>query len=65
MKITPKLVLLFVILIASGCHSGRKEWTPKDWHTIEIDGCQYIESSKWNDIPLIHKGNCKNPIHKP
>lgn len=30
------------------------------WSTIEYDGCEYLIGSKKG----MHKGNCKNPIHK-
>jgi len=48
-----------------GCESGRTEQPQaKYWHVITIDGCQYLENSQWNDVPLTHKANCNNPIHK-
>ncbi len=55
-----------ISLFLFGC-DGEKTQEQKDmkyWHVIKIDSCEYIESSRWNDIPLIHKSNCKNPIHK-
>ena len=30
------------------------------WSTIEYDGCEYLIGSRKG----MHKGNCKNPIHK-
>ena len=29
------------------------------YHVIVIDGCEYLKSI----YTLVHKGNCKNPIH--
>jgi hypothetical protein len=39
----------------------------EDFVEVEIDGCQYIYDQNFlNAVPAIpvHKGNCKNPIHK-
>lgn len=40
------------------------------YNIIIIDSCEYVEVSVnpgWNSATysLTHKGNCKNPIHKP
>ena len=32
---------------------------------VTIDGCEYIQSHNGYGNILAHKGDCKNPIHKP
>lgn len=38
------------------------------FQTIEIDGCEYIETlaptGNASVVPLVHKANCPNPVHK-
>lgn len=33
----------------------------RQYTTVDIDGCQYIQRAY--DGHIIHKGNCRNPIH--
>lgn len=33
-----------------------------DFKIVQIEGCEYV--IKRSSGSLIHKGNCKNPIHK-
>lgn len=33
----------------------------RQYATVDIDGCQYIQRAY--DGHIVHKGNCRNPIH--
>lgn len=32
---------------------------------VLIDGCEYIQVSNGSRVPLVHKGDCSNVIHRP
>lgn len=52
-------ILVFVLIISLGSCTHRD--------VIEIDGCEYIETTSFMGdaqvSSLTHKGNCNNPIH--
>jgi hypothetical protein len=31
---------------------------------VTVDGCEYLASTYKQGVPLVHKANCGNPIHK-
>lgn len=33
--------------------------------SIEFDECEYVYLRRMGSVAITHKGNCKNPIHKP
>lgn len=61
-----KKPILSILLLASlgvitGCSGVSHQEKPNGNYTvIKIDGCEYIESSAWTNVPIVHKANCKN-----
>jgi hypothetical protein len=55
-----KTILLAATIILTSCVQH---------DTIVIDGCEYIETTTSSSggirSTMVHKGNCKNPIHNP
>lgn len=61
-------ILILLSLIGMGCNLPKSKEVPTEdvnryWRVITIDGCEYIEGKQSYACPLIHKANCKNPIH--
>ena len=67
------IVGIIAVMAISGCDSWVKPYpnqtdAPYDNIRIkEIDGCQYIMTTAYSDgsghRAIVHKGNCKNPMH--
>ena len=76
MKPLPTLILSLIVSVGmAGCKGNKGQITkqiPNSAHgetykIVTIDGCQYIiyyGSYTAENTVMIHKGNCKNPIHK-
>lgn len=69
LKIKLSALIIIVVLIATlggcGVSDGREADRVYGYRVIENDGCEYIIF--WDNKPnmaVVHKGNCKNPIHK-
>lgn len=67
-----KLIILLLVLLAiamGSCEqrieSVRKEQVMSNVDVLRIDSCEYVVYHNINGNSIIHKGNCKNPIHKP
>lgn len=54
------LVGLFIWIVLVG-YENRQQ--PK-YRIITINSCQYIEAFDYPPVPLVHLGDCSNPIHK-
>lgn len=68
-KINKALILavgLIGLLGGCGINGDNKETNRAyNYRIVEIDSCEYIIF--WDNKPnmaVVHKGNCKNPIHK-
>lgn len=66
-----KLTLLSLLLcvgVMESCNENNADQLHRQeiaypYQIVTIDGCQYIDNRYRADIPLVHKGNCNNPIH--
>lgn len=69
--------LVSVMLIFTSCEQQKEpakedlvksEYVQDDYSIVTIDGCEYIEFDQgygqYRVYSMIHKGNCKNEIHK-
>lgn len=64
-------ILLLSVMAVGGCANTDKGATLETnydtyygYQIIKIDSCEYIKSSYGASVPLVHKGNCNNKIHK-
>ena len=56
------MALCFTFLLwPSASEPGATGANGRQYTTVDIDGCQYIQRAY--DGHIIHKGNCRNPIH--
>lgn len=63
-----KIVLTSICTLLSAfllsCDGGTKrQGTKSDFATIVIEDCEYMYHQSVSYRGLVHKGNCKNPIH--
>jgi len=61
-------VSILAIVLLAGCKGDpNNNYTPTEdtrYIIIKIQECEYIKAAYRSDVPLIHKANCNNPIHK-
>jgi len=63
-KLPQLFILCLVICFLSSCDGGTKrQGTKSDFATIVIEDCEYMYHQSVSYRGLVHKGNCKNPIH--
>jgi hypothetical protein len=57
--------ILFVIIsaVSVGCSQGYSKGDARNIPQINIEGCEYFHETNNGVFFLVHKGNCKNPIH--
>ncbi len=68
-----KQIALLVLVILTGCQPkepSKNSINHREIHGYEIDGCEYIgniceETNDGRADFLTHKGDCKNPKHRP
>lgn len=56
----------------SGCGPEQQETVTKRYSSggyyglrvVEVDGCEYVLYTHTDAATMVHKANCKNPIHK-
>lgn len=55
---------ILILTTALGCagYENRNEKITGDYTSIVIVSCEYLHKSNYPWV-IIHKGNCKNPIH--
>ena len=65
MKNLIKCGFIAVVIFFYSCNGGTiKTENINDFATIIVEDCEYMYKSKVGYRSLVHKGNCKNPIHK-
>lgn len=69
-KLIPYIVCTLIFLSCEDPHKpdySKKQLGETGVHvngTISIEGCEYlVVGTYYNYSTLVHKGNCKNPIH--
>lgn len=67
-----KLIIIVALALMSCNREGQAPSKPTKHYvgefinpleTIEIEGCEYLYGDWGKSTVLVHKGNCKNPIH--
>lgn len=62
---TNKYFLILLTFFAFGCNGGTTKIESKDTYVIVIvEGCEYMYKEGVGYKSFVHKGNCKNEIHK-
>ncbi len=50
--------------LPSDNYQDRVQRRLNDIIVLEVDSCEYLSTTGYNGYIVIHKGNCKNSIHK-
>ena len=57
-------LFIAITVLFSSCGGGTTETaTMSDMITVVIEDCEYMYTPVTGIKSLVHKGNCKNPIH--
>ena len=61
-------IVFYLLLVAAliGCNNGGTTINKSidSFATVIVEDCEYIYQVGTGYRSLVHKGNCKNPIHK-
>lgn len=65
MKNLIKYGFIAIVICFWSCNGGAaKTENTNNFETIIVEDCEYIYKIGIGYRSLVHKGNCKNPIHK-
>lgn len=69
LKTTLIVVAMVGMVSLLGCGDNKPDELKRQeiaypYQILTIDSCQYIDNKYRSDVPIVHKGNCNNPIHK-
>lgn len=56
------LLVIILIMILLSCRNPYQEL--QNAPVVERDGCQYLLINAYGGWTYVHKGDCKNPVHK-